>query len=71
LAGGRGDVHRVGVGHRLDDDRGATADLDFAYFNAYRFVALLSQFRNPCLLANFASAFALFWDRNSVPYSNF
>ena len=28
LAGRRGDVGRVRVGHRLDDDRGAAADLD-------------------------------------------
>jgi hypothetical protein len=41
LAGGRGDVHRVGVGHGLDDYGGAAANLDFADSYAYGFVPLL------------------------------
>ncbi len=41
LLGGGGDVNRVGVGHGLDDHRGAAADLDFADFYAYGFVTLL------------------------------
>ena len=41
LLGGGGDVDGVRVGHGLDDDGRAAADLDFADFYAYGFVALL------------------------------
>ena len=36
LLRGAGDVGRVGVGHRLDDDRRAAADLNLADFHANR-----------------------------------
>jgi hypothetical protein len=43
LLGGRGDLHRVGIRHGLDDYRGAAADLNFADSYTYGLVTLLSH----------------------------
>jgi hypothetical protein len=43
LLRGRRNVHGIGVGHRLNDDRGAAADLDFADLDADCIVPLASH----------------------------